>query len=99
MPSSLGAGAISFQLAASRPEGSAPRQLRQLGDVGSDLPGLVALEELLENYAGNSHGKLATFTIVGWSRCHCVVMPAAMMARAAASAMMEVVYIVARIML
>ena len=73
--------------------------LQGLGSLG--MLEAIRRESFRENYAGNSHGKLAIFTscVVRCSCCHCVVMPVAMMARTAASAMVEAMYIDARIML
>jgi len=73
--------------------------LQGLGSLG--MLEAIRRESFRENYAGNSRGKLAIFTscIVRCSCCHCVVMPVAMMARTAASAMVEAMYIDARLML
>jgi hypothetical protein len=61
----------------------------------------IRRDSFREDYAGNSHGKLAIFTscVVRCSCCHCVVMPVAMIASTAASAVIEAMYSDVRIML
>jgi hypothetical protein len=75
------------------------QQSRQL--VDGEAPRLAAGEEFSEIFRSSSYGKLASRTscVARCSRCHCLVMPVAMIARTAASAVFEAMYTDVRIML